>query len=131
MATYVKVKFLSEYDSGASQGYFYSAGRLKLSKYDTVIVPTRYGLSLAVVQQSGLTIEEVREHINCQSLKTVAERITSKAVNELTKLQKVDDIKKALDKEMKKVDEVEKYRMYADISPEIKTLLEQLQEMKA
>ena len=48
MKKYAIVKFLSSKDEGYSQGYTYE-NPVKAKRYDAVIVPTRYGLSLAVV----------------------------------------------------------------------------------
>ena len=129
---YVKVRFLSTYDQGFQQGYYYKDElSRKLQKYDTVIVPTRYGLSLAVVERVDVNPTAVEQTLNVSVMKSVEEKIKSKAVDELTKLKKVDDIKRELDKRMKAVDEVQKYKMYADIDPTVKELLQQLEDMKA
>lgn len=126
----VRVKFLNTIDKDYAEGFFYkdSLSR-KLQKYDTVVVPTRYGLSMAVVDQVNVNQDGLGFDIG--RIKTVAEKIKSKAVDDQTRLQKADDITKALDKAIKEVDAVEKYRVYAGLSPEVAKLLTELEELKA
>ena len=127
----VKVKFLSTYDKDYSDTFYYKDTiRGGLKKYDTVIVPTRYGISMAVVEEVGIDTDEVRNKFSTANIKVVKERIKSKTVAELTKLAKVDDLKKSLEAEIKKIDEVEKYRVYADLNPAVAAMLTELEELR-
>ena len=127
----VKVKFLSTYDKDYSDTFYYKDTiRGGLKKYDVVIVPTRYGVSMAVVEENNISEETVVNKFNTNNIKTVLEKIKSKHVDSLTKLAKVDDLKKQLDAEIKKVDEVEKYRVYAELNPAVATMLAELEELR-
>jgi len=134
---YVKVDFLSDRSSESSQGYIYKDELSRaLKKYDTVIVPTKYGLTIAVVkgtyneeQKDNLMKNQYRFSQTC--IKSVAEKIKSKTVDAEMKLAKVDDIKRKLEAEIKKVDDTQKYKMYAELSPEVATMLAELEELKA
>ena len=138
MSRYVKVKFLSSKDDQAAGGYFYKDTQSRsLKKWDTVLVPTRYGLTLAVVIETYSNDEKVQVAYRAygtfglHDIKTVSEKIRSKVVDEELKLQKADDIRKKLDTVMKAVDESQKYKMYAEISPEVAELLKELESLKA
>ena len=121
----VKVKFLSTYES--SDTYFYEDKlSKKLQKYDTVVVPTRYGVSLAVVIGIGYKKEDMG--FSAQSIKSVSEKIKSVTVDNMNKSAKIKDIKSILDKKIKEIDSLEKYKMYADMSPEIAELIKSLEE---
>lgn len=129
---YVKVRFLSSMDDNSSAGYYYKDElSRKLKKYDTVIVPTRYGLSMAYVERVDVSESAVESTLNTSTMKSVAEKISSKSVDEVLKLKKVDELKSTLDKKIKEVDEVAKYKMYAELSPEIAELLKELEQLKS
>jgi len=134
---YVKVDFLSDRSSESSQGYIYKDELSRaLKKYDTVIVPTKYGLTIAVVK--GTYNEEQKDNLmknqyrfSQTAIKSVAEKIKSKTVDAEMKLAKVDDIKRKLESEIKKVDDTQKYKMYAELSPEVAAMLAELEELRA
>jgi len=134
---YVKVDFLSDRSSEASAGYIYKDELSRaLKKYDTVIVPTKYGLTIAVVK--GTYNEEQKDNLmknqyrfSQTAIKSVAEKIKSKTVDAEMKLAKVDDIKRKLESEIKKVDDTQKYKMYAELSPEVAAMLAELEELRA
>lgn len=132
---YVKIDFLSDRSSESSNGYIYKDELSRaLKKYDTVIVPTRYGLTIGVVK--GTYNEEQKNNLmrnrykfSQSDIKSVAEKIKSKAVEEIVKADKVADIKRKLDSEVKKIDEIKKFEMYAELSPEVAAMLEELKEL--
>ncbi len=137
---YVKVDFLSDRSSESSNGYLYKDELSRaLKKYDTVIVPTRYGLAMAVVK--GTYTEEQANNLirnsykfstaihSLSDVRPVAEKIKSKVVEENIKADKVKDLKRKLEAEVKKIDEVQKFEVYAGISPEVATMLEELKEL--
>ncbi len=141
MSRYVKVDFLSDRDSESSNGYIYKDGLSRaLKKYDTVIVPTRYGLTIAVVKgtynesQAENLINNAYKYrtngLTLATVKSVKEKIKSKTVDEEMKLAKADDIKRKLEAEIKKIDEVEKYRIYAELNPEVAAMLAELEELR-
>ena len=131
---YVTVKFLSERDAakyhGPNGSFFYGDKTGKLKKHDAVIVPTQYGLALALVTGVNRDPEDLPHFVNESNVKQVAEKIKSKAVEEITRIERAGEIKKALDREIKKVDEVQKYKMYADLSPEVASLIKELEDLK-
>lgn len=134
---YVTVKFLSTKDERAAEGHVYKDGLSRaLKRWDIVIVPTRYGLSIAVVKDTH-TEEQAKNILNASgrgtqvsSLKLVSEKIKSKVVDEELKLEKADAIKMKLEAEIKKIDEVEKYRVYADLNPAVAEMLAELEELR-
>lgn len=131
---FVKVKFLNTRDDSNAGGYFYRDTQSRaLKKWDTVIVPTRYGLSMAYVMSTYKDEELAKKAyentygtFGLHDIKEVAEKIKSSAVEEKLKTNKALDLKKQLDSKIKKIDEVEKYRVYAGLSPEVAELLKQL-----
>lgn len=131
----VQVKFLSTLDKDVAEEYFYkdSLSR-KLQKYDTVLVPTMYGLSLAVVTKVDVDENNMQKRhgygtLSPSSLKSVAEKIKSNTIEALNKAEKREDIKKELEKKLKEMDEVERYQLYAEKSPEIAALLKELKSL--
>lgn len=135
MSRFVKVDFLSDRSSESSNGYIYEDKLSRaLKKYDTVIVPTRYGLTIAVVK--GTYNEEQKNNLmrnkyrfSQSDIRAVAEKIKSKAVEDIVKADKVADIKRKLESEVKKIDEVKKFEAYAELSPEVAAMLEELKEL--
>jgi len=138
MSRFVKVKFLSTKDSQTSMGYFYKEELSRaLKKWDTVLVPTRYGLTLAVVVSTYKNEDQVKEAyqsygtFGLHDIKSVSEKIKSKVVDQQLTKEKAGDIKKKLETKMKEVDEVQKYKMYAELDPSIAELLAELEELRA
>lgn len=129
---YAKVQFTNKLDQETryeqTTTYVYKIpSKMKLEKYDTVLVNTRYGYALATV------VELADEQHQCteSSVKFIAEKIKSKTLDNVNRLKKADEIKKALDKKIKEVDETQKYKMYADLDPEIATLIKELEDLRA
>lgn len=124
---YVKVQYTSTLDNGygGMSGKYIYKDELKtpLKPFDVVIVPTQYGFALAIVKQVDL------ENGYSGCTKSVAERIDSPTINKSLSAQRVASIKKQLDAKLKTIDEVERYRRYADASPEIAELVKQLEEV--
>lgn len=125
----VKVKYLSTLDEQKTGGKYYYQDNLKtkLKKYDIVLVPTYYGFSLAVVDVIDVTEDDARYAVS-NGLKEVSEKIKSSVADKLIKKDKIKDIKVQLDKKIKEIDSVEKYKMYAKLSPEVEELIKQLEE---
>ena len=140
MSKFVAVKFLSDKDAQASEGYLYKDTlRGGLKKYDVVLVPTRYGFALATVK--GLYSEAQATNLlnntssytrgmNLETLKPVSEKIKSKTIEASLKEDKIKDLKLKLESEVKKIDEVKKFEAYADLSPEVAAMLAQLEELR-
>ena len=124
---YAIVKFLSSKDEGYAQGYLYE-NTVKAKKYDTVIVPTRYGLSLATVDQLTDSTDSFKGYYG-GAIKQIDEVIESKAVGKLMKEQKRKDLTKKLKAEAKKLDEVKVFEAYADQSPEFAAMLQELKDL--
>lgn len=135
MSRFVKVDFLSDRSSESSNGYIYEDKLSRaLKKYDTVIVPTRYGLTIAVVkgtynEQQKNNLMRNKYRFSQSDIRAVAEKIKSKAVEDIVKADKVADIKRKLESEVKKIDEVKKFEAYAELSPEVAAMLEELKEL--
>jgi len=124
------VKFLSSKDEGASHGYTY-LNTVNAKQYDAVLVPTRYGASLAVVE-STREVEETDYtcHGGVTPYKSIHEVIKSKVVAQHTKELRKKDLAKTLKKMVKDLDEVKAFEMYAGMSPEFAELLEQYKAIK-
>lgn len=126
----VEVKFLNKVDEGYGDSYFYKDKLSKsLKQFDTVLVPTRYGVSIAVVTALHKDTDDIMSKFTRSSMQFVLEKIKSKVINELLKEEKAKQLKQQLENEIKKMDAVEKYRMYAESSPEVAALLAQLEEL--
>ena len=126
----VEVKFLNSIDERSASAYFYKDKLSKaLKQFDTVIVPTTNGISLAVVTGVHKDTDTIFKNYNLSSFKLVAEKIKSKTVNEILKEAKAIELKRQLEEHIKKMDAVEKYRVYAENSPEVAALLAQLEEL--
>lgn len=123
---YATVKFLSKRDEGYSQGYTYE-NPIGAKKYDAVIVPTQYGLSLAVVEGVSDSLpDSFRSHT---TLKAVVEVIKSEAVAKVMQAEKKKDLKKKLEAEVKKMDEVERFNIYAANNPVFAELLDEYKSL--
>lgn len=122
---YAVVKFLSSKDEGYNQGYLYE-NPVNAKKYDAVVVPTRYGLSLAVVESLTDSSDSFSNYRG-GAIKAITEIVQSKAVDEVTLADKKKDLKKKLDAQVKKMDEIERYKMYAANNPAFAELLEEFE----
>lgn len=133
---YVKVNFINSRDDSLSDNYIYRDELSRsLKKYDTVIVPTRHGYAIATVSGT-LSLKQVQDklrgrysNITASSLKSVAEKIKSKTIEAELKSSKIADLKASLEAQVKKIDEVEKFNVYAKLSPEVAAMLEELKAL--
>lgn len=124
----VRVKYLNTYEEGVNRSFFYEdALKTKLKKYDVVIAPTIHGVALAIVDK--IDVKESELGFRAENIKKISEKIKSSTVDELVKKDKVKEIKAELDKKIKEIDLVEKYKMYASLSPEVAALIASLEEM--
>lgn len=125
---YVGVKFTSEHAfSRTSVYYFKNSKKLKLEEHDAVIADTRYGIQLAVVVN---TLEEKPEPNMDQITKTILEKIKSKHIDELQKIEKVKSLRKKMQERAKKMDEAKLYEMYAEKDPEMAAMLEEFNKLQ-
>lgn len=126
---YAVVKFLSTKDEALSQGYTYD-NEIGAKKYDAVIVPTKHGISLAVVTKLTDNFETDYGSIRGVGvIKKIAEVIQSEEVAKVTNAEKKKDIKKKLEEAVKKMDDVKRYEMYAAENPEFADLLKEYKEV--
>lgn len=125
---YVKVKFLSSKDEGVAHGYTYR-DTLRCKKYDTVIVPTKYGISMAVVTDVNVSEENTYGFSHNSIVKQVLEKVTIKAVEEIVRADKRKDLEKKLEKKTKDLDKLAKYKLYADLDPELAELVKEYEEL--
>lgn len=129
---YALVEFLSERDKpNTSQKLYTYINEVKAKEYDTVIVPTKYGLALAVVKKLSDNVPSSNyDYLGSMNvIKKVAEVIKSTAVDEVTKEAKRKDIEKQLEKKVKEMDKVQRFELYADQDPEFAKLLKQFKEL--
>lgn len=119
---FVNVTFPSTHDYGDPKKEYVYKDNLDeaLKPFDVVLVPTRYGWSLGIVRS-------VTENDPGFDTKQVAEKLSSKVLDEELKADRAKMVRKELDKRLKEIDEVERYRMYAEKYPELKELTEQLE----
>jgi hypothetical protein len=127
MKKYAIVKFLSSKDEGLAQGYLYE-NPVNAKKYDAVVVPTRYGLSLAVVDDLTDSAESFQNY-GGGAIKAIAEVVESDEVAKVTTAQKKRDLKKAMEKKTKELDDVERFSMYAKQDPEFAKMLEEYKSL--
>lgn len=123
---YATVKFLSSRDDGMAKGYTYE-NTIGAKKYDAVIVPTQYGLSLAVV--TDLKDNHGLSPYTSVAIKRIAEVVKSKAVAKEMQAEKKQDLKKKLEAEVKKMDEVERFNIYAASNPAFAELLDEYKSL--
>ena len=123
---YAVVKFLSTKDAATSDCYTYE-NTIGAKKYDAVIVPTRYGISLAVVEE--LTNEMPFMKSYSGTIKAIEEVVKSEAVAKVTLTQKKKDIKKQLETEVKKLEDTERFKMYANNNPAFAELLQEYESL--
>lgn len=129
---YIQVQFTSEQDKLAGKDYTYvNKPKVALKTGDVVIVPTQYGMTVAVVtavssKEPDSVCSRVYRTVN---YKEVAEKITSKTITAqyVTPMLK-DKIKKQLDEKIKKMDELTKYKAYAS-DPDVAALIAQLEKL--
>lgn len=124
---YALVKFLSTKDEGYADTYLYE-NPVGAKKYDAVIVPTRYGLSLAVVDSLTDSSDSFSNYRG-GTIKAIAEVIESAEVEKVTLAAKKKDLKKKLDAQVKKMDEIERYKMYAANNPAFAELLDEFERI--
>lgn len=123
---YAQVQFTNRSRGRYNDIYVYKIpAKMKLEKYDTVLVSTQYGYTLATV----ISLDEEQCQISEGSVRTIAEKIKSKTMDGVNKLRKLDEIKRTLDKKIEELDEAQKYRMYAEIDPEVATLIGEIEEL--
>lgn len=128
----VEVKFLNSIDEREARSYFYKDKlSTALKQFDTVVVPTANGITLAVVTGLHKDTDTLLKNYGVSTLKEVHEKIKSKTVNEILKEAKAIELKRQLEEQIKKMDAVEKYRVYAENNPEVAALLAQLEELNA
>jgi len=84
---YVNVSFLSTKDQEGLSSYTYK-DTLGTKKYDAVLVPTRYGTSIAIVVKDDVKEPEYA----VGGIKEVKEIISSKYVDDYTKSLKIKDL---------------------------------------
>jgi hypothetical protein len=121
---YAVVEFLSTRDEGVAEGYTY-INNIKAKKYDAVIVPTKYGVSMAVVVRLTDDSNFGRSGYSCSITKELAEVVKSKEVAKLMRDKKRKDLEKLLEKKVKEMDTITRFAMYADQDPEFAKLLEE------
>lgn len=134
---YATVRFLSSRDETSAQKQYSYLNTAGASKYDSVIVDTRFGMSLAVVtsvsdvppKEKPYTGYGYSRDAQITPLKEVLEIVTSKEVSKLMQTEKKKDIKKKLEAEVKKMDEVERFNIYAANNPAFAELLEEYKNL--
>lgn len=127
---YAVVEFLSTKDQMVSgqKGYTYE-NEIGAKKYDTVVVPTRHGISMAVVVKLTDKFETDYSYGSTPAVKQIAEVIQSKEVAKVMNTRKKADLKKKLEAEVKKLDDVARFELYAQQSPEFAELLKEYKEV--
>lgn len=123
---YVKVRFTSNRDDRYSVNDDYTYfDKLKtpLKPFDVVLVPTRYGYTIAVVTEVGV------DNNFAGGIKEVAELLKSKVLDEEFKAERAKVIKTKLNKKLKELDELKRYKAYTDSNPEIAALVKELEEV--
>jgi hypothetical protein len=124
---YVKVEFSNT--RNANDEYFYKDTlKTPLQEYDTVIVPTRYGKTLAIVTAINQTPEQFPVYVTCSSVKVVDEKIKSKTFDKINKAKRAKAIEKKLEGKIQELDALTRYQAYAD-DPAVAELLKELKSL--
>ena len=125
---YVKVEFLTTGSPYESTGKYTYHDNLKkpLEEYELVLVPTRYGYSLAYVVEVNASpaIGQAR------ATKTVAERIKSKTIDDELKGKRAKALEKQLQAKIEKLDKLERFKAYAKNNSEIAELVAELEKLQ-
>lgn len=127
---YIKVKFTSTIEE-KSGDYIYK-NTVKAKLFDTVLVPTFYGASLAfVIEEVELTKEQAENETRYNSaVKETIEIVKGiKYFAEVTRKEKAKALKKAMKDRMKKMEEISIIEMYAEKDPELKSMLAEFKEL--
>lgn len=129
---YAIVEFLSERDKTvALKGYTY-INKVGAKLYDTVLVPTKYGLTIATVTEVTDNLPKVAAYNSYGEMnvvKEIAEVLKSKVLEEELKERKRKDIEKQLEKKIKEMDKVERFKIYAKQSAEFDDLLKEYEAL--
>lgn len=142
---YVQVEFLSTLDrdntksNGVARKRYNYKNKIGAKMYDAVVAPTSYGLSLAVVvgeSDKPAAEKPASESYYASSytpspasVKELADVVKSSAVDERMMARKKDDLKKKLEVEVKKLDDIQRFEVYAAQSPEFAELLKEFKSL--
>lgn len=123
---YATVKFLNSMDDGYSQAYTFT-NEVGAAPYDTVIVRTRYGISIAIVDSVSDELPLTLSTTN--GMKEVMEIIQCETTAKITRYNKSKALKEQMKQRAKSLDERQIYEVYAKSDPEMAELLAQLKEL--
>lgn len=124
---YIKVKFTSTIDeSKGINGKYLYANSVKAKLFDTVLVPTMYGVSLAYVTEVlSLTDDEAENECSYKIREAIEVVKGIKYFEQLVRNEKAKALKKAMKERMKVMEEIQLFEMYAEKDPELKEMLKE------
>ena len=112
----------------AGKDYYYALYDEDIKAYDNVLVTG--GCSSTLIVKEVITTEEAREKYAKEICAEVKCKVDLSAYTERVKnREEAVKLRKKMDEEIKKMDELNKYEMYADKNPALKEMLEQLKKL--
>lgn len=113
----------------AGKDYYYALYDEDIKAGDDVLVTGTCSISILTVKEV-VTAEEAREKCTKDICSEVKCKVDLSAYNERVKnREEATKLRKKMDEEIKKMDELNKYEMYADKNPALKEMLEQLKTL--
>jgi uncharacterized membrane protein len=119
---YVTVKFVSDRDARDNEYSYKCRDSVSVEKYDSVLVETQYGFALAIIQS-------VSDTPKCNATKYVVEKVTIKALESVTRKLKLAELEKRMAEETKNLDKLAKYKVYANLSPEMSAMVKEYESL--
>lgn len=113
----------------AGNDYNYALYDEDIKANDKVIVTGRLATDILTVKEV-LTTNEARERYSANITEEVRCKVDLSAYNKRVEDRKeAEKLRKKMDEEIKKMDELNKYEMYADRNPALREMLEQLKSL--
>lgn len=113
-----------------SHDYHYALYDDNIKVGDTVLVTGELANKQTLTVKDIITLDEAREVFNKDITAEVKCKIDLSAYEQRVKnREEAEKLRKKMDEEIKKMDELNKYEMYADRNPALKEMLEQLKSL--
>ena len=113
----------------AGKDYYYALYDEDIKVGDNVLVTGSCSTNILTVKEV-VTAEEAREKCTKEICSEVKCKVDLSSYNQRVEDRKeADKLRKRMDEEIKKMDELNKYEMYADRNPALREMLEQLKSL--
>lgn len=113
----------------SGKDYYYALYDENIKAEDKVLVTGRLVADILIVK-NVLTVDEAKEICSVNICEEVKCKVDLSAYNKRVEDRKeAEKLRKKMDEEIKKMDELNKYEMYADRNPALREMLEQLKSL--